>query len=244
MFKSLSYGFKDVDTKQGIVTGYFAAFGNRDSDGDVIEKGAFLQSIKDHGPKSAKPRIKHLLDHNTTKAVGVIQELKEDDFGLYYESKAGRHQNGVDFLLMVEDGIVTEHSIGYNIIKYRSEVNEEKRESTWYLEELKLWEGSSLQFLGANENTPIQGVKSLELENVAERISALEKAIRNGKYSDEAFKSLEIELIAIKQYMKSLSGNKLDINEPVQAELKRSEFDLNLLVGSQETKGFNLNLLV
>ena len=32
---------KDVDTKSGIVAGYFSATGNIDADGDLIEKGAF-----------------------------------------------------------------------------------------------------------------------------------------------------------------------------------------------------------
>lgn len=223
IYKGFSEGFKDVDVKLGIVTGYFANFGSKDSDGDVIEAGAFAKSIKDHGPKSGQPRIKHLLDHNTTKAVGTIQELKEDSFGLYYESKAGRHQNGVDFLLMVEDGIITEHSIGFNIVKYRSEIDEAKKESTWYLEELKLWEGSSLQCWGANANTPIEGVKSLRIDTISERIELLEKAIKNGKYSDEAFPALLIELEHIKSNLQSLGEYKREV--PLQIPVIETIFD-------------------
>lgn len=229
MIKSISYGFKDVDTKQGLVSGYFANFGTRDSDGDVIEKGAFIKSINEHGPKSKQPRIKHLLDHDTKKAVGVIQELDEDNYGLYYVSKAGRHQNGVDFLLMVEDGIISEHSIGYSVVKYRSESDEVKKESTWYLEELKLWEGSSLQCWGANPNTPIEGVKEQAFENIAERMQTLERAIRNGKYSDEAFKCLEIELISIKNTLQLMDGYKRPAsqatNETKQPEQPKTLFE-------------------
>jgi phage head maturation protease len=66
-FKSFDYSIKgaDIDASKGIVTGYFAAFNNKDSDGDIIVKGAFAKTIKERGPQSSKPRIKHLLDHGS-----------------------------------------------------------------------------------------------------------------------------------------------------------------------------------
>src|SRR5689334_429049 len=115
--KTSNIAFKDIDSTKGIVVGYFSAFNNKDSDGDIILPGSFAKSIKERGPKSAKPRIKHLLDHDKRKAVAVIQELDEDEIGLKYESKAGRHTDGQDWLKMCEDGIVTEHSIGFETIK-------------------------------------------------------------------------------------------------------------------------------
>lgn len=177
--KGISQGFKDIDAKQGIVTGYFAHFGSKDSDGDIIVEGAFAKSIRENGPKSNNPRIKHLLDHNKKNAVATILELKEDTFGLYYESKAGRHSAGRDFLLMVEDGIITEHSHGYITLK------EQQKSDANYIYENMLLEGSSLQFWGANSNTPVTGIKSAE--DIFQTISMLEKAVRNGKYTDETF---------------------------------------------------------
>jgi hypothetical protein len=85
LVKSISAGFKDLDVKSGIVTGYFANFGSIDSDGDRIVKGAFAKTIKENGPQGTQ-LIKHLLDHNKNIAVGKLQELKEDEVGLYYES--------------------------------------------------------------------------------------------------------------------------------------------------------------
>jgi HK97 family phage prohead protease len=177
--KGIPQGFKDVDVKQGIVSGYFAHFGSKDSDGDIIVKGAFSKTIRENGPESKHPRIKHLLDHNKKNAIATIQVLKEDDYGLYYESKAGRHTAGRDFLLMVEDGIITEHSHGYITLK------EQQKSDANYIYENILLEGSSLQFWGANSNTPVLGVKSEE--DLFNTISMLEKAVRNGRYSDETF---------------------------------------------------------
>lgn len=193
MIKSISYGFKDIDTKQGIVTGYFAHFGSIDSDGDRILPGAFSKTIRENGPDGTQ-LIKHLLDHDKTKAIGKLQVLKEDSVGLYYESKAGRHTLGQDFLMMAEDGILNQHSFGYRVIKHakKSDANE--------LSELAMFEGSSIQFLGANRNTPIVGVKSLD--EVVDDLEALEKALRNGKYSDETFKLIEKQIQSLYEIVK------------------------------------------
>ena len=181
--KGIDVSFKDIDLPKGIVSGYFSQFGTVDSDGDIIEKGAFSKSIKERGP-SSKKLIKHLLDHKRDWAVGVIQVLKEDDFGLYYESKVGSHANGRDFLLMVESEIINQHSIGYQVVKY----NQDNDKKTTRLTEIKLLEGSSLQFLGANENTPIVGIKSVK--EAMEHAFLLEKFIHNSTATDETLQEL------------------------------------------------------
>ncbi len=103
LFKRLTdraAGIKDVDTKQGIVSGYFAAFGNKDSDGDIITPGAFTKTIAERGPDSQQLRIRHLQDHDYTKAVCRIQQLSEDTFGLGADGaqglfqRRGLHQRG------------------------------------------------------------------------------------------------------------------------------------------------------
>lgn len=180
ILKSFEQSVKDVDTVQGIVSGYFSKFGNKDSDGDIIQKGAYTKTIQENFK-----RIKHLLDHDRTKAVGVIQELKEDDYGLYYVSKAGRHTLGQDFLKMAEDGIITEHSV--TIVPIKQKQSDELKANI--ITEVKMMEGSSLQFWGANEMTPIVGVKSES--DLFDLINVLEKALRNGTYSDETFKQIE-----------------------------------------------------
>lgn len=203
-YKSISQSFKDVDVKEGIVTGYFSSFGTKDSDGDIIHKGAFSKTIQEWGP-SGRKRIKHLLDHDPTKVVGVIQVLKEDEFGLYYESKAGTHTLGRDFLLMVEDGIITEHSIGFKTIK-------EKQSDTHNdITEIKLWEGSSLQTWGANEHTPITGLKSIE--DIQAAFQKLYKALKSGNYSEEAFLRLEEEYKSLAEFFKATQPEETTVPE-------------------------------
>ncbi|GAB3324517.1 hypothetical protein GCM10027299_21840 [Larkinella ripae] len=205
---------KDADPKKGIVTGYFACFGNKDSDGDIIVKGAFAKTIAENGPSSTQPRIKHLLDHNTRQAIGKLTLLKEDDFGLYYESQIGSHALGVDFVKMAESGIITEHSIGYRVIDGKG-VDLPDNNHAYQLLEIKLFEGSSLQFWGANPNTPLLGVKSAA--DLLALLSALEKALKNGDYTDETFKTIQSNYDQIGAILKERTtkpGGQTDTTSP------------------------------
>lgn len=190
-YKNLSLEIKDVDKKEGIVSGYFSAFGMIDSDGDIIRPGSFVKSIQENGPDSAKPRIKHLMNHDPSKPLGVLKELKEDQYGLFYTSKVGTHALGQDFIKMVESDLVKEHSIGFRTIKESKNTKENYNEIT----EVKLYEGSSLTGWGANEHTPLLGMKS-DVDTLNERIKAFEKFIRNTDATDE---TIEFCLLEIKQ---------------------------------------------
>lgn len=203
-YKSLALELKDVNVKQGIISGYFASFNTPDSDKDIIRKGAFVRSITENGPASNKPRIKHLLNHDPSQPLGSLISLKEDDYGLSYESQIGTHNLGQDFLKMVDSGLIKEHSIGYVTVK-RNQIGDWQDpacSAVYELTELKLYEGSSLTAWGANENTPLTGVKSLTTEAMKSRIEKLEKFCRNATASDEC---IELLLLEIKQLGQLLS---------------------------------------
>lgn len=189
---------KDADVKKGIVTGYLASFGNLDADNDIIMPGAFSKSLTEMGPQSSKPRIKYLLDHDTHKALGVFTLLKEDTAGLYYEAQTGSHALGQDFMKMVDSGLITEHSIGYSVVKKTvTNPDADWKDQQTQLNELKLWEGSALQCWGANCNTPLTGMKARKYaEN---RLPKLINAIKNGTFTEITFEYLEKELLFLQQ---------------------------------------------
>lgn len=203
---------KDADTKSGIVTGYFASFGNKDSDGDVIIKGAFAKTIKDNGPDSTQPRIKHLLDHDTRKSLGKLLVLKEDDKGLYYESQVGTHTLGRDFLEMATSGLITEHSIGYRVVKGQF-VETPDMGGVYQLMELRLYEGSSLQFWGSNPNTPLTSIKS-EQDMIA-LFQKMERVLKTGRLTDETFAQIQISYDAIGAVLKSRGTQNPEPRDPV-----------------------------
>jgi HK97 family phage prohead protease len=201
-YKLLDCEVKDVDRKARIVKGYFSAFNIKDSDGDVIRPGAFAKSIQENGPKSGRPRIKHLLNHNTWAPLGKIQDLKEDNYGLLYESKIGTHSDGENFLKMIDSGLITEHSIGYRIMKWERSQDDDDR--TMYLNELKLWEGSSLTAWGANEFTPLVAAKGQTVDELERKMKLMEKFCETSDATDDL-----IELMTL--YMKQLHQHILDL---------------------------------
>lgn len=242
--ESSPVSFKDADSKKGIVTGYFSNFNTVDSDGDIIRPGAYTKTIKENGPHSSKPRIKHLLNHNSNEPLGNLLDLKEDSVGLYYESQVGTHNLGVDFIKMVESGLITEHSIGFRVIK-RNQIGDGKYtegKAEWEIVEIKLWEGSSLTAWGANQYTPITGMKSedkvVAAEKASKRIDLLTKSLRNGTFTDETFELLEIELKQLQQLFIDLTKSTKAADEALEPEKKGDE-SLAILA---ELRAFSNNL--
>jgi HK97 family phage prohead protease len=217
----LSCSFKDADPKKGIVTGYFSSFGNKDSDGDVILKGAFQKTVEDRGPKSNQPRIKHLLNHRTDQPLGKILTLMEDDKGLYYESQVGSHFLGKEFIAMVEADLITEHSIGYKTIKWEKDRNDDH---VMYIKEIQLWEGSSLTAWGANAQTPLTGMKGVEketyLNSLITKQQAIEKFCSNTSISDETIESLVLHNKQLFQVIIDLTKETTEPGETTQPDNK------------------------
>lgn len=206
IFKNSELVLKDLDMKKRIVEGYFSSFNVVDSDGDRMVKGAFAKSIMENGVNGTK-RIKHLFNHTNT--AGVLQLLEEDNFGLHFISKIGTHTLGTDVLNMYNDGIITEHSIGYQEIDALEEVIDGRTIRS--VKEVRLWEGSSLDRWGANQYTPV--IKSLDeaislKANISERIGIIIKALTGRTlYSDETYENLNYQLLVLKEQLNWVLSN-------------------------------------
>jgi HK97 family phage prohead protease len=211
-FKNYNATIKDLDVATGIVTGYFSQFNSIDLDGDVIMPGAFTKTIAERGPDSSKPEIAYLWQHDTTKPLGKLLVLREDNFGLYFEAKMSDTTWGEDALKLYRDGVITQHSIGYQVIK-SVETTMDMEEEVEAIYEVKLWEGSAVTF-GANPNTPFTGFKSVEERE--DRIKTLVKAIKNGSYTDETFGLIEFELLKLVSLAKTEEPSKITttVQEP------------------------------
>lgn len=181
-------GLKDLDAKQGIITGYWASYNVEDEIGDIIAPGAFAKTIAEWGPSGVKPRIKYLYMHDPFQALGKPSVLREDDFGLYYEAKVVQTTWGRDVLLLYEEGIINEHSIGFRTIKSEVVGNDGRR-----LLEIRLYEGSAVLW-GMNPNTPTTGMKGSEgIIRLSDRIARAEKALRRADWkSDELPEAVEL----------------------------------------------------
>jgi uncharacterized protein len=193
--KGLDLGYKSIDTQKGVIAGYFAMFGNKDLDGDIIEKGAFSKTIAERGP-NGKKLIKYLLDHDKTKAVARIDELYEDEKGLAYVATIGTHSLGQDFLKMVESGLINQHSFGFRTVKEQFDQGAKANR----IKEVQLFEGSAIQFLGANPETTFIEMKSME--DVLEYLDRLEKFVRTSDATDETILTLEKKFTSLLKLLK------------------------------------------
>jgi HK97 family phage prohead protease len=222
-YKAARLEFKDIDRKSLVVTGYFSAFNNLDSDGDIMMPGAFKRSIQDWGPEG-KQRIKHLQNHNPNLPLGKLKVLQEDDYGLYYESKLVETTFGMDYIKMAEGGLITEHSIGFNIL------NEQKSEAGNLIKDVKLYEGSSLTAWGANENTPFLGFKGERgIDELKQEIRIFEKFIRNTDASDNAIDLCLIKVRQLAQAVEKLSSTKATEKEPEQPKVDENTLEKSLI---------------
>lgn len=219
LVKNTEESVKDVDVEKGIVTGYFSVFGNKDSDGDIVMPGAFRKTIKENGPQAERSRILHLYMHDPTQILAKPSILKEDKRGLYFESKISDTSLGRDVLQLYRDKVLTEHSIGYQVVK--REVDESTE--TQSLTELKLWEGSTVSW-GANMEALVQTVKSegkytKSWDILLQKIEALDTAVK-GEYTDDTARLLEIQFNQLKQFVVSLLVQKPESPTPVKEEPK------------------------
>lgn len=208
---------KDIDEKQGRVLGYFSKFSNIDSDKDVIMPGAFTRTLKNNAA-----RIKHLYQHNPLMPLSGVKNGKliitEDKEGLAFDSTISQTSYGRDTIRLYADGVIDEHSIGFNTVDAKDK--KDYREIT----EIKLWEGSTVTW-GANEMAGTTSVKSLTKEDVIKKMDVVIKSFRNGKYeNEEVFDLLEI-------YFKQLQQIILDISKPTTGPLPHS----TLPVDTKET---------
>lgn len=197
-YKNFDSQIKDVDEK-GRVLVAANAIGNIDSDKDRSMDGSFNKTLKENFN-----RLKWFLNHDTTLLLGVPIEGKQTSayleiLGQLNMKKQLSRDVYEDYKLYAEYGRSLEHSVGLEA-KKEKQVGDVREVYEW-----KLWEYSTLTSWGANERTPMLGIKSAS--EMAEEIDWLELKLKKGNFSDEKFKEIELHLNSIRSLSK----------EPVQS---------------------------
>ena len=142
--------------EEGTIEGIASTFGgNPDSDGDVIERGAFAKSLLERGP-NAKQNVRFLWQHDRTRPIGAVRMLQETDVGLAFKNKITTGStDGKNAYELIKDGAVDQISIGF--IPVEQTYNSETGINT--IHEARLFEISVVTF-PANSDAVITGVKS------------------------------------------------------------------------------------
>ena len=199
--KTVGIRFKDDGLAEGEFIGYASIFGNKDSYGDVVIKGAFDVTLAEWERSGLK--IPVLWGHNTADPdfnLGECITAEEDSKGLRVHVKLDLEcPKAASTYRLLKAGRVNQMSFAYKVLDgaYIEPEGEEYsyRDAYFELRELQLYEVSVVP-IGANDQTEILAVKSFANALVAKAGRALssktEDAIRG------ATTQLEEALTALK----------------------------------------------
>lgn len=145
------------EERYGRFEGYGSVFGNKDLGNDVIEKGAFMRSLKKKKPY----QVKLLYQHKTDMPIGVFEEIKEDGHGLYVKGKlALQTQAGKEAYELMKMGALDGLSIGFKVNP--DMVSYDKRSRKRIIKEVDLMEISLVTF-PMNPKATVRSVKASEI---------------------------------------------------------------------------------
>ena len=152
-----AYHDEEENKEYGTFEGYGSVFGNRDLGNDVIEKGAFAKSIK----KRTHKGVKLLYQHKSDMPIGVFDEIKEDDHGLYIKGRlALKTQAGAEAYELLKMGALDGLSIGFRVNP--KEVSYDKRGNKRIIKEVDLMEVSLVTF-PMNPQATVRSIKGQEI---------------------------------------------------------------------------------
>ncbi len=191
-------------TEEGTFTGYASIFGNKDSYNDIVQKGAFTNSLKDR-------KVKLLWQHKSSEVIGVFTEVYEDEKGLFVKGKLFLDvQKGKEAHAILKGGGLDGISIGYRTTK--TEYDEEN--NIKYLKEVELYEASLVTF-PANETATVMDVKKEEKPQISiDDVATLKEItdflkIKGLTKSERTAIIVKIKNFVISEHKENLAGERL-----------------------------------
>lgn len=139
---------EDEDDKYGYISGYASTFGNVDSVGDKVAKGAFAISLATKMPKM-------LWQHDRWQPIGSWTDAKEDDYGLWVQGRILKTvPQGLTAFNLLKEEAISGLSIGYRVQDYEYDNDT----GIYTLKQVNLLEVSIVTF-PANELAEVANVK-------------------------------------------------------------------------------------
>ena len=152
--KAVAFELKKEPDEDGRLEGYLSVFGHVDQGMDIVERGAFTKSLG----SGRKPKL--LWQHDTNQPIGVWDELKEDERGLYGKGRLSKDvEKGREAMALLRMGAIDGISIGYKTVEAVPEGGGRIRR----LIEVDLFEASLVTF-PMNELATVTDIKSITTE--------------------------------------------------------------------------------
>lgn len=198
---------KAAGLQEGQMLAYASVFGNVDSYGDIVAKGAFTNTLKDWAErgKSKGQSIPFLYGHNMSDPnmnIGSVLEATEDEKGLRIKVQFDDDPMAQKVYRLVKAGRLNELSFAFDVVKSAWIDDEENPKAMRELQELKLYECSAVP-IGANSETEVLAIKS----GVGAALGLVDgiKAGRSlSKKNEESLRSALDQIIAAKDALESV----------------------------------------
>ena len=204
----------------GGVEGYFSTYEKEpDSYGDIIEPGAFTNTIeKRKAPGHPFPLC---FNHDFDKIIGVVDSIEEKENGPFISAHFLDTELAQDVRKFVQSGAVYQFSFAYDVLKRRDPDDEEKIKGvTNVLQEVEVYE-VSIVTVPANQNAVVTDVKAMEPE--------VKEGKRNSKADAEALR----KIISLAQ---GILGELEDTNPEDEEKEESKEAESEVKEASEEPK--------
>lgn len=144
------------------ISGYASLFDAPDQGGDIVKKGAYERSLKALAEK--KQAVKMLWQHDPREPIGIWQEVREDEHGLFVKGRLLPDVTRArEAAALINAGAIDGLSIGY-----RTRRAEKDAQGRRLLHDLELWEVSLVTFPMLRE-ARLSGAKGDECSAPADR---------------------------------------------------------------------------
>lgn len=150
-----AFEVKDI-TETGTFAGYGSVYGVVDQGDDVVEHGAFADSLAEHAAKGQAPAL--LWQHRSAEPIGRYTKMVEDANGLYVEGAlAMKTQRGAEAHELLKMKAISGMSIGF----MTREDSYDQKTGIRTIKKGDLWECSLVTF-PMNDAARVSMVKSIE----------------------------------------------------------------------------------
>ncbi len=111
-FKILPFELKSASGDNSTFAGWANAFFNIDAAQEIVDKGAFTDTL----PEFMDSGFIGGLNHNWDCPIGKPTSAQEDDKGLFVEGKISPTEHGKDCMILLKDKVIRKMSIGYRVL--------------------------------------------------------------------------------------------------------------------------------
>lgn len=214
----------ETNLDKRIVKGYLLIWGSVNSYREMFIKGCCAKSINERGPgTNASYEIKFLNQHDQKDPLSLFAVLKEDETGLYFETKPLDDVASADRVIkQLRSGTLNNFSIGWNYVWDKTEYDD--KQDLIILKEINLYEGSVVSIPAEMNTYCVRSMEDVEdmNEDIEEFINTLPRKDRLQARQLFARQQSLIDLEPLKTRSETL-----EIDKPVMDDAIDYDFLIN-----------------